>query len=333
VEALMTVARQLPRDLQAPVCIVLHLPSNAVSVLPRLLTRAGKVPASYAEDGETIQLGRIYIAPPDHHLLVEGGRFRLGRGARENGSRPAIDPLFRSIAQEHGPGAIGVVLSGALYDGTAGLKAIKAAGGIAIVQDPEEATYPSMPRSALQHVAVDHVVAIDKCAGVVERLVREAAVAARPAPIDAQPSLAQSEALEMEVSVARSNTPESESGTISAMLGEPSGFACPDCHGVLWEIKDDELIRFRCRVGHAYVPDGLVEAQSEKLEEALWIALRSLRESAALATRLATRARDRNWTLIAESHDERAREAAERARAIEQVLERGKLGAIAPDPK
>lgn len=316
VETLLAITRALPADFPAPVCIVLHISPHSASVLPSLINRAQRLEALHPNEGDLIQSGRIYIAPPDAHLIVRGGRAHLGKGPSENGSRPAIDPLFRSVAQSYGAGAIGVVLSGALDDGTVGLAAIKARGGIAIVQNPEEALYSSMPQSALDNVAVDHVVRQAELAALLERLIAEPR---------SHGAAAQGAAMAIEVAVAEhgalGNLPEHTS------LGEPSGFACPDCHGVLWEIKEGDLIRFRCRVGHAYLPESLAAAQSDKLEEALWTAARALRESAALATRLAARATQRNMLLVAQAHEKRAGEARERALVIEEVLGRGQLAA------
>lgn len=246
--------------------------------------------------------------------MVRDGRAHLGKGPSENRSRPAIDPLFRSIAHEYGAGAIGVVLSGALDDGTAGLMAIKARGGVAIVQNPEDALYPSMPQSALDNVAIDHVVSHTELAALLERLIAE------PVP---HGSVAQVPAMAIEVDVAEHGTKGDQPQHTS--LGDPSGFACPDCHGVLWELNEGELTRFRCRVGHAYLPESLAAAQSDKLEEALWTAMRALRESAALALRLAARATQRNMLLVAHAHEKRAEEAHERAGVIEAVLGRGQL--------
>jgi two-component system chemotaxis response regulator CheB len=271
------------------------------------------MPAAYGKDGEPLESGRIYVAPPDRHLLVEGGRICLGIGPRENGSRPAVDPLFRSIARDYGAGAIGVVLSGSLYDGTAGLAAIKARGGITVVQDPEDAVHSGMPRSAIDNVTIDHIVESAQLPALLQRLVEQSS----PPAIELESADA-ARALAHEVDIARDGVPDE---TPSAQYeGVPSGFACPDCHGVLWEIKDGDLLRLRCRVGHAYLPEALAEAQSEEIHAALWTALRALRESAALATRLAERARERNMMLAAQSHEGRALEARERARVIEAVL-------------
>ena len=172
-ETLLQLSRELPPSLSAPVCIVLHIPPQRSSALPDLLNRARRLHAEYVHPGQPIAAGRIYVAPPDSHFLIEDGHAVLGRGPRENGSRPAVDPLFRSVAQGYGPGAIGVVLSGAWRDGTAGLAAIKALGGTAVVQDPEQALHSCMPKSALEHVAVDHVVASAELARLLERLIAE----------------------------------------------------------------------------------------------------------------------------------------------------------------
>jgi two-component system chemotaxis response regulator CheB len=318
-ETLLKLSRMLPASFPAAVCMVLHLPPLRSSALPALLGRSNRMPAAYGVDGEKIEAGRIYVAPPDRHLLVEDHRIRLGIGPRENGSRPAIDPLFRSVAQASGPNAIGVVLSGALYDGTSGLLAIKARGGIAIVQDPQEAVCSSMPRSALENVGADHVVRSDELAALLESL-----VASPPAPstLLRGPSPL---VLEHDIEIARDGVRD-ETPALQT-LGSPSAFACPDCHGVLWEIKEGDTIRFRCRVGHAYLPDALAHAQSDELEEALWTALRSLRESAALGARLANNARQRNLPMVAKAHQGRADEALERAQVIEAVLKKGELAA------
>src|SRR5215831_13231965 len=157
VEAISRVVADLPRDIRASIFVVLHI-SRGRSLLPEILTRAGRIPAAHPTDGEPLQYGRIYVAPPDHHLVVQAGAARVVHSASENGVRPAVDPLFRSAARAYGPRVIGVVLTGALDDGTAGVVAIREAGGVNVVQDPEEAFAPGMPRSAIATGAVDHVV-------------------------------------------------------------------------------------------------------------------------------------------------------------------------------
>jgi two-component system, chemotaxis family, protein-glutamate methylesterase/glutaminase len=250
VEALVGLAASLPAGLPAAVFVVLHVPSTGTSALPDILSRHGRLPASHVNDGEPIEHGRIYVAPPDHHLLVRTGHLHLARGPRENGHRPAVDPLFRSAAREYATRVVGVVLSGALDDGTAGLVAIKSRGGVTVVQDPEDALYPGMPGNALEHIDVDHVLPAAAMGALLARLALEPASAPPgPAPTD----------MKVEVEV--------EGFSMEAMEGEhpgePSGFSCPDCNGVLWGIDDGGLQRFRCRVGHAWSPESLLTRQSE----------------------------------------------------------------------
>ena len=307
VEALVSLAASLPADLQAAVFVVLHVPSTGTSALPDILGRHGRLPAGHVKDGEPIELGRIYVAPPDHHLLIRTGHVHLARGPRENGHRPAVDPLFRSAAREYATRVIGVVLSGALDDGTAGLVAVKSRGGIAVVQDPQDALYPGMPASALEHAEVDHVLPAAAMGALLARLAAEPAEEpSGPAPTD----------MKVEVEV--------EGFSLVAMEGEhpgePSGFSCPDCSGVLWAIQDGGMQRFRCRVGHAWSPESLLTRQSEALEAALWIALRSLEERAALARRLAEPARRRGHTITASRFEEQASEAQQAARVVRELL-------------
>jgi two-component system chemotaxis response regulator CheB len=307
VEALVGLAASLPADLPAAVFVVLHVPSTGTSALPDILSRHGPLPAAHAKDGEPIELGRIHVAPPDHHLLVRTGHVHLVRGPRENGHRPAVDPLFRSAAREYATRVVGVVLSGALDDGTAGLVAVRSRGGVAVVQDPADALYPAMPASALEHVEVDHVVTTAAMGPLLARLAVEPATEpSGPAPTD----------MKVEVEV--------EGFSMEAMEGEhpgePSGFSCPDCNGVLWGIEDGGLQRFRCRVGHAWSPESLLTRQSDSLEAALWIALRSLEERAALARRLAEPARRRGHSITAARFDEQATEAQQAARVVRDLL-------------
>lgn len=316
VEALLAVARSLPCDFPAAVFAVLHLPPHSNSVLPQLLRRAGVLPAEHARHGEPIVGGRWYVAPPDHHLLVRGTQVHLGRGPSENGHRPAIDSLFRSAASAYDSHVVGVVLTGSLDDGTGGLLAIKLAGGIAVVQDPEEAMYPSMPQSALANVAVDYIRPMAEIGKLLFELVSQPAARRKEERV----MLVQSEAMAHEAAEA-----EDFAGEEVERRGVPSAFACPDCHGVLWEVREGDLVRYRCRVGHAYLPQALSAAQSEQLEESLWIALRTLRESCALSKRLAERARERNMGQMAMNYDSRAREASQRAMVIEDVLRRGRI--------
>ncbi len=309
VEALSTLAAGLPADLPASVFVVLHIPPYATSVMPLIMSRAGRLPAVHAVDGEPILPGRIYIAPPDHHLLLKDGRVCLSRGAQENGHRPAIDPLFRSAALAYGPRVIGVILSGSLDDGTAGLAAVKERGGIAVVQDPADALYPGMPTSAVDAVEVDYVRPLREIPPLIVRLVREPASVGNSRPVPEQME-EESEIAELDMrAIEQPNRP-----------GELAEFGCPLCGGALWELHEGSLVRFRCRVGHAWSPASLLVEQRSNLEAALWTALRALEEQRAFNLRLMERARTRRRGLSAERFEEQAREAQRGAALIRAVL-------------
>jgi two-component system chemotaxis response regulator CheB len=296
VEALAAVVGALPADLPAAVFVVLHVPPHGTSALPRILSRAGPLPALHPQDGEAIVPGRVYVAPPDRHLLVQPGHIQVARGPRENGHRPAIDALFRTAARAYGPRVAAAVLSGVLDDGTAGLTAVKRQDGVALVQDPSTALYDGMPRSALEHVAVDYCLPLTQIGPALARLAREAA------PEEGVPPVPRD--MEREADIAGMEPSEFRDEN---RPGTPSVFGCPECNGVLWELRDGELLRFRCRVGHAYSAESLLAEQSDGLETALWTALRALEEKAALARRLAEQARatgraqaQRHFALLAE---------------------------------
>lgn len=317
VEALTHLVRDLPPELPAAIFIVLHIPAQSTSVMPQIINRAiarqhkgaSSLKASHPKDNEAIQNGRIYIAPPDHHLLVKDGYIRLARGPKENGHRPAVDPLFRTAATIYKQRVVGIVLSGTLDDGTAGLAAVKQCGGLAIVQDPDEALYSGMPRSAIENVEVDYILGVS----AITRLLVELA----DKPVKQEGGIAVSNDMEVEADMA-----ELEVGAMNNPIrpGQPSPYGCPDCGGVLWELGEGKLLRFRCRTGHAYSTGSLMASQSEALEEALWNALRALEEKAALATRLGTRARDRNQFFSATRFEEQAKIDHQRATLVRDLL-------------
>ncbi|MBX6312997.1 MAG: chemotaxis protein CheB [Isosphaeraceae bacterium] len=309
VEALTGLICRLPAELPAAVFVVLHIPAHSTSLLPAILSRKGRLPAAHAIDGEAITHGRIYIAPPDAHLLLRRGQVRLSRGPRENGHRPAVDPLFRTAGVTSGRRVVGVVLSGALDDGTAGLMAIKRRGGVAIVQDPEEALYGGMIRNALENVDVDQVLPVAEIAPALVRLARE--------PVEEEGEDSVPDEMQREAEMATLELGELQD---PQRPGTPSGFACPECGGVLWELREGELIRFRCRVGHAWTANSLLAEQSEALESALWMALRALEERAALSERLAERLRGRGHSLSAEKFAQQEDESRRMAEVLRQVL-------------
>lgn len=309
VEALITLASSLPADLPAAIFLVLHIPAQSPSLLPDILNRAGPLHALHPADGEAIHNGHIYIAPPDHHLMVEEGMVRIVRGPKENRHRPAIDPLFRSAARTYGTRVVGVVLTGSMDDGTAGLLAIKRRGGVAVVQDPQDALFASMPRSAIAHVEVDHVVPLSGISPLLVQLSHEQAAAQGSYPI--------SQDMEMETKLAAMDMRDAQNGE---HVGTPSVFSCPECGGVLWEVHDGNLLRFRCRVGHAYSVDSILAGQNEAVEEALWTALKTLEESASFSRRLANDARNGGKDWLAKRFSEKVQEAEQHAEVIRQVL-------------
>jgi two-component system, chemotaxis family, protein-glutamate methylesterase/glutaminase len=316
IDALSSVVAGLPRDLPAALFVVQHVPSQSRSLLPEILGRAGPLPASHAKDNELILPGRIYVAPPDFHLLLGQRRIQIVRGPRENNHRPAIDPLFRSAARLYGPRTIGIVLSGNLDDGTAGLIAIKRAGGISIVQDPKDALFPDMPRNARAAVAVDHCLSKNEIAKTIITLTSRSSLK--------EQGVAMPDDVKKETEIVGMSTEAIEDDD---KPGTPSVFGCPDCGGVLWELQDDEWLRFRCRVGHAYSAEGLLASQGEDLEQALWNAFRVLQENAALARRLAERARKNNQGLAVDRFETKCRDAEEQANRIRELLMSGKIAA------
>jgi two-component system chemotaxis response regulator CheB len=305
VEALRRLVAELPPDFPASVFVVLHLPPNSHSALPQILERAGQLPVHHAVDGEAPVPGVIYVAPPDAHLILHHHRVSLLHGPTENGHRPAIDPLFRSAAAAYGPRVIGVILSGALDDGAAGLLAVSRAGGITMVQSPADALYPSMPLSALDAVPVDVVADVDVLS---DRLVE---LTHRPLPRMARmPDGPHADYTERAL----------EGGGAFEMNGRPSRFTCPDCGGSLWESVEETETKFRCRVGHAWTAAALLHQQADTLEQALWTALRALAERADLARRMRDQAAHHQRRYAVRILDRQLRELEENADVVREVL-------------
>jgi two-component system, chemotaxis family, protein-glutamate methylesterase/glutaminase len=274
VEALANLVQGFPPELPAAVIVILHLPAGGRSVLPAILSRAGGLPATVPRDGERPERGHIYVAPPDRHLLVVGQQMRLTGGPRENGHRPAIDPLFRSAARSAGRRVVAIVLSGNLDDGAAGSRLVKERGGMVLVQDPEDALYPDMPASAAAVTDVDALVPVADMAG------RICAALEEPLPASDEEEASREEREEEELAAAE-----------LAVDGQPTELSCPDCGGPLWERSEGPLVRFACRVGHVFSPESLIEQHGKELERALWAAQRNLEERADLYRRMSRRAR------------------------------------------
>ena len=271
IEALQTLVAGLPAAFPAALLVVVHVSAQSPRVLARILDRAGALPADYAADGAVITQGQIYVAPPNTHLVVEPGRLRLTQGPKENRFRPAIDPLFRSAAAHYGPRVVGIILSGMLDDGTAGLWSIKDRGGLAVVQEPNEAPYASMPESALKHVVVDYRVPVTTMGSLLTRLVTEL----RPREGDTP----MTEMLAIENKIAWGD-PALPSGVLG--LGTPSLYTCPECHGVLLQVQAGPVVRFRCHTGHAYTLASLLAEVNESVEATLWSTVRVLEEKVLL---------------------------------------------------
>ncbi|HYX62725.1 MAG TPA: chemotaxis protein CheB [Burkholderiales bacterium] len=314
--ALMRLVQGLPKDFPAALFVVWHLSPGVKSVLPHVLSRAGPLRAVNPADGDRIEPGRIYVAANDHHMLLEKGYLRVTRGPKENRFRPAIDPLFRSAAYIYGPRAIGVVLTGALDDGTAGLWAIKHRGGTAIVQDPEDAEHRSMPLNALHNVDVDYKLPAAEIGALLSRLVREEAPAL---PTGGQPELARMQA---EIKIAEGGDAMEEN---VKQYGELSAFTCPECSGVLTLLRDGRLKRYRCHTGHAYSADALVESATEQVEHQLWSAVRALDETVMLLNQLGEDFAKNGDTRAAEFCFGKAREAYERSQPVREAAMRSEV--------
>ena len=321
VQALSTLVGALPPRLPAAVFIVLHIPSDSPSLLPHILSREAVIPVSHAKNGERIEHGRIYVAPPDQHLLIENSHLKLVHGPKENLHRPSIDTLFRSAARWGGPRVIGVVLTGARDDGTVGMRAIKQHGGITIVQDPVEASFPSMPTSVMHDIQVDFSVPVREIGPLLTRLTKEPAAEEGGYPV--------AEEVEIEARIAGQEMDAGELIASVERLGRVSKLTCPECHGALWEINDTDLLRFRCHVGHAFSAESLSDGQSERLEVALWSAVRALEEQMILAKRIVERARKANHMRAVSMFERRAEEAERNSGVLRQLLLGDETGNIA----
>jgi two-component system, chemotaxis family, protein-glutamate methylesterase/glutaminase len=302
VEALCSLVDGLPPEFPASIFVVLHVMATGKSVLPAILERAGDMDVSAAVDAEPVERGHIYIAPPDYHMILDGRRIALTRGPRENGHRPAIDPLFRSAARQYGDRVIAVVLSGTLDDGAAGLKVVKNHGGLAVVQEPDDALYADMPLNAIQAVEPDQVAPISEIPDVLATLVE--LPADTPEPHDDEIPVDPVE-----------ETPEA----FHQLDGQPSNISCPECGGVLWAKEEGNgLTVYRCQVGHAYSTESLTDEHGKSLEAALWTAARSLEERAELMRRLERRTHQR--ASIAARYRGKAEEAEDHAAVLRRTI-------------
>lgn len=309
IEALKILVGALPQDFAASVFIVQHTGPDTPGILDIILRRAGSLPTDHPRDQERIQPGHVYVAPPDQHLLIEPGRIRLSRGPKENRFRPAVDPLFRSAVQVYGPRVIGVILTGGLDDGTAGLWAVKQLGGTAIVQDPADALVASMPLNALRHVKVDYKVRLEEIAPLLVKLIKTEA--------DEKGAYEVPENLDIEIRIAKQ---EPSIDLDVREIWEASSYTCPECHGVLLKLEEGGRVRFRCHTGHAFSADSLLADLTEDVEESLWSTIRSIEESVMLMRHLGHHLREDGEPQTAEEFFRKAEEALQRADLIRQAV-------------
>ncbi|MEX0707627.1 MAG: chemotaxis protein CheB [Woeseia sp.] len=264
--ALKSLVAQFPKDFPAPFFIVSHMSADTTGeALVKVLNDSGSLTCVHAKDEQKFKSGHIYLAPSDQHMLIVKDKILVTKGARENRSRPAIDPLFRSAAVAYGNRVIGIILTGFLDDGTSGMMAIKRCGGICIAQDPEDASYPDMPQSVITNVGVDYCLPVSEMGALLSTLVSRELPANKQAPDD----------IAIEAKIAQrvlSDLPSVEA------LGKQVPFNCPDCGGVLWEMEQGEIRRYRCHTGHAFTDSVLLAQQTVKIEETLWVALRMFEE-------------------------------------------------------
>jgi two-component system chemotaxis response regulator CheB len=305
-EALLELLRQLPGSFPACVFVAYHMPPHAEGVLHKTLAGAGALRVRLAEDGDPVRHGVVYVARPDRHLLVDDGVVRVVRGPRENHWRPAIDPLFRSAAVAYGSRVIAVVLTGRLDDGTAGLVAVKRCGGIAVVQDPLDAEFPDMPRSALDNVEVDHKAPLKELGGLLQQLVAQPAGASPPVP--------------------REIREEARFAATAVPVADPDvKYMCPDCGGPLTRITEEEgradrLERYRCMVGHAWSMESLLSGTDQALESAIWAAIRLFRQRSHLLASREEREREGGRLNSALHYREQVRESLEHARQLQELV-------------
>lgn len=312
VETLKVLVSALPADLPAAIFVVLHMPAGSTSLMPEILGKYTALSVAHAVSGEAIRHGKIYLAPPDYHLLLRSGYVQLTRGPRENRVRPAADPLFRSAARVYGRRVVGVILTGMLSDGTAGLLAVRHAGGVAIVQDPAEAIASMMPEKARDIAGADHILPL---AGIVPLLVQ---LAHTPVSTEGVPRMTESlDPVERMPEVVKRDLAAQAHGERN---GQSSVYTCPECGGVLWQVEEEKLLRFRCHVGHIYASEELLVEQSEALEAALWLTVRTFIEKATLARQMAAQRRSQGLLVGLDRLEEEAQQAEHYAALIRQYL-------------
>jgi two-component system chemotaxis response regulator CheB len=307
-EAFRKIIQDLPEDFVPPLFIVWHMSPDVRGILPQVFNRENKIYAAHAFNNEEIKSNRIYIAPPDHHMLIHDGRIQITHGPKENRFRPAIDPLFRSAAYAYTNRVVGVILTGALDDGTAGLWTVKHYGGVAIVQDPLDAEVSSMPESAMRKVPIDHSVALSKIAQLLLHISKQ--------PLPEKTDVMKDEQTKKEIEVAAGASPL-EKDVFN--FGELTPFTCPECHGVLSRLQNDSIVRYRCHTGHAYSVNTLMAALTERIEDGLYNAIRGIDESIMLLNHLGDHYAEANQPKLAAVYFKKAKEAQERNHIVRKA--------------
>ena len=321
IDALCELISKLPKDFPAPVFITQHVASHSPGMLPYLLSKAGPLRAVHPKSGTIFEPGTVYVAPPDRHMLLEKGHIRLSHGPHENLARPAIDPLFRSAAANYGPAVVGVVLTGQLNDGTSGLLAIKDRGGFTIVQEPSEATARSMPLSAIRHMKVDRVCTLEQMSHLLVEL-------ANDAPPETEPALEKLMEIENRIAEGVFNV---EDWWSLEQMSFPAGLNCPTCRSALYELKDQRVLRYRCRSGHAFSAQSLLSGQADAREAYLSSLFGALIEEATLAKRLRSEPLFAEDSQTAESLSNRVDELDAEANQVSRWLH-AMSGLVEPEP-
>lgn len=314
VETLMKLGHALPADLKAAVLIVLHTPPTGVSLLPQILSRAGSLPARHARHEEEIESGHIYVALPNHHLLLSRNRLYLSMGPRENGHRPSVDSLFRSAAQSHGASVIGIILSGTLGDGALGLLEVQRAGGTTIVQDPEEALFSGMPSNAIRKTMVDYILPLGSIAAKIIDLANKSQPGNGVGHMD-QDEYIGKEQLQEDRELFMANEKSSPRTLLT----------CPECGGVLWEMHASKVLGYRCQIGHQFSEESLGVSQANSVETALWMAVRLLEERVALSARMASRANEQGMGRSEQHFRDMEEDASRTAAIIRNLITNGRV--------
>jgi two-component system, chemotaxis family, protein-glutamate methylesterase/glutaminase len=312
VTALTEFVKHLPKDFGGSIFIVLHISPYSPSYLPSILTQAGFLEATHPKDGEKIKKSHIYVAPVDHHMLLEDTSILVKKGPKENRFRPSVDALFRSAAYVFGPRVIGIILTGLLNDGTSGLWSIKRLGGVTIVQDPDDADYPSMPTNALEYVEADHVLPVTQMGQLVSNLTKQRKKSPKP-----KITKRERELLKMEVVIARQDN-AFEMGILD--MGVLTPFTCPECHGVLVKLVEGKTIRFRCHTGHAFTASALLSEVTKKIEDSLWQAMRGLEETSMLLNEIGNHFTKQGQRDVASMFTKKGEVTAQKAKVIHDYV-------------